>query len=404
MAWPTESGKDGEPRSDGRGALADERPSSRRVTIMPSRPGTPDLYALAAQLAGEAADRGTFAVGGVLADERGRVIARARNAVVAGGRLRDPTAHVERQLIDWFFAAGPRDVSPSALTIVSSLEPCMMCAGSILRSGFKSVALTDDDFAGVGLRRGLPTLSPSLRERARSSLGSAAVEGGRAFVGAVAEPFRRPASEADFEAARHAFETTCEAVRRRIAAGTGSGARAAADAAPSDVVEVALEPEAAARWIADGPSHRVQDLPIVAERLAGDRSVAALADDAGRLLYVAAGATSRSPIRTAVMECVRGFTRDRSRLERVMGCELAPSALTLVMMGEIAREEEAVIAFGAAGSFVESPLATGRPPFVQLVGASASYAGRLAELLASFPPFYRDFVGLRVGLAPAPSV
>src|SRR5262245_39218321 len=133
-----------------------------------------DVYETVARLAVEAARLGTFGVGGLLADDAGRVVAMARNAVVVGGRVHDPTAHVERQLIDWYFATGRRDVPPSALTIVTSLEPCMMCAGSILRAGFKCVSLADDEAAGVGIRRGMTTLSSSLRARAHDGFGSAA--------------------------------------------------------------------------------------------------------------------------------------------------------------------------------------------------------------------------------------
>ena len=358
-----------------------------------------DLYSIVARLAVEAAERGTFGVGGVLAGASGRILATARNAVIAGGRVEDPTAHAERQLVDWWFAAGPRDVAPGALTIVSSLEPCMMCAGSILRAGFNCVALTDDDAAGVGIRRGMPTLPPALQARARGSFGSAAVRGRRAFVGSAADSFRAEASAADFEAATDAFDATREGVRQ-ITSGAGSRSRAAASARTSEVV-VELDVDRDAVWIADRSSRGVQDFLRLAERLRGDGSAAGLADETGRLVYVAAGRTSRSPIRTAVMECVRGFVRDRERVERSVGRELTPPHLRLLVAGEPRDDEEAIIALGAAGSFVEAPLDRGRAPYVQLVGDAASHAGRPGEMLARYPPFYRDFVGLRVGAAPS---
>jgi cytosine deaminase len=360
----------------------------------PAASATADVFATVARLAGEAADHGTFGVGGVLADDAGRVVAEATNAVIARGRVDDPTAHVERQLVDWYFADGPRDVVPGALTIVTSLEPCMMCTGSILRAGFRCVALTDDEAAGVGIRRGLPTLSAPLRTRAQSCFGSAGVHGRRAFVGAGAERFRSAARTADFEAALRAFDTTWESVRS-ITAGTSGVAVVDAFA------DVPIEPDARSVWIADGATHDARDLSSIAAPLRGDGCAAGLADADGRLVYVAAGCTARSPIRTAVMECLRGFTRMRARVERGIAHEVAPSDLTLLVTGPFRSEEEAVIALGAAGSFVEAPLAPGRPPFVQLVGAAAEDVEWLAGVLARFPTFYRDFVGLRVGVAPA---
>jgi cytosine deaminase len=357
-----------------------------------------DVYAIVAGLALDAARQGTFGVGGVLAAADGRIVARARNAVVAGGRVQDPTAHVERQLIDWYFGTAPHDLPPSALTIVSSLEPCMMCAGSILRAGFKCVALIDDDDAGVGIRRGMPTLPPSLQPRARAAFGSAAVRGRRAFAGSGAEPFRREASDADFEATMDAFDTTRKGVRR-ITAGGGLGSRVTAGTTPADVVSVVLDVDRDAVWSADGSARGAQDFALIAERLRGDGTAAGVVDETGRLVFVAAGRTSRSPIRTAVMECVRGVVRERPRLEHALGRALPPSDLRLLVAGAPRDEEEAIIALGAAGSFVEAPLDPEGAPFVQVVGGGASHVEWLARTLGRFPSFYRDFVGLRVGPA-----
>jgi hypothetical protein len=274
-----------------------------------------------------------------------------------------------------------------------------MCAASILRAGFNCVALGDDDAAGVGIRYDMPTLPPSLQARARGVFGSAAVLGRRAFIGAGGARFRKAAKATDFETAMNAFDASHERVRR-ITAGAGAGSP---DVAPSGGPSLVLDVDPDAVWMADGPARGVRDFLSVAERLRHDGSTAALVDGAGRLLYAAGGCTSRSPIRTAVMECVRGFVRDRAHLERAIGSALPPSDLTLLIAGKIEREEEAILALGAAGSFVEAPLEPGRAPFVQLVGSASPYAEWLVELLDRFPPFYRDFVGLRVGVAP-PSV
>src|SRR5262249_26500490 len=104
----------------------------------------------AVELAEQASKEGTFGGGGLLVDRARRVIAQAKKAGIRDGHVADPTAHVERQLIDWYAARGDRALpAASELTIVSSLDPCAMCAGAILRSGMKVIAVAEDLKSGV---------------------------------------------------------------------------------------------------------------------------------------------------------------------------------------------------------------------------------------------------------------
>jgi tRNA(adenine34) deaminase len=72
-------------------------------------------------------DQDEVPVGAVILDEEGRILARARNRVLAD---RDPTAHAEmiairqaaRALGGWRL---------TGLTLVVTLEPCTMCAGAV---------------------------------------------------------------------------------------------------------------------------------------------------------------------------------------------------------------------------------------------------------------------------------
>ncbi|CAN0301824.1 unnamed protein product, partial [Phaeothamnion confervicola] len=57
----------------------------------------------AVEAAREAAATGTFGVGGVLVGPQGEVLAVSRNHVICQGAVADPTAHGERQLVDWYF-------------------------------------------------------------------------------------------------------------------------------------------------------------------------------------------------------------------------------------------------------------------------------------------------------------
>src|SRR5262245_63279498 len=113
-----------------------------------------EAAARAVALAEEAGKQGTFAVGGLLVDDSGQIVAEATNTVIRDNRLSDPSAHVERQLIDWVFRerSRGRPLSPRKLTIVSSLDPCAMCAGAILRSGMPAAIVAEDNYAGVHFR------------------------------------------------------------------------------------------------------------------------------------------------------------------------------------------------------------------------------------------------------------
>ena len=108
------------------------------------------------ELARAANRAGTFAVAGLLVDHKGSILKEVHNNVVRNGRVYDPTAHGERQLISWYYQtleSGTSLPAPSELTIITSLDPCLMCTGAILRSGINVVVIAYDDIGGVNWNR-----------------------------------------------------------------------------------------------------------------------------------------------------------------------------------------------------------------------------------------------------------
>ncbi len=102
---------------------------------------------MAAAQAIAARTQGTYGVGGVLLDQQGNVLKALQNNVVCDGLIFDPTAHGERQLIDWYFAEAARGRElppPHEVTVVTSLDPCAMCTGAILTAGFNVVVAATD--------------------------------------------------------------------------------------------------------------------------------------------------------------------------------------------------------------------------------------------------------------------
>ena len=140
----------------------------------------------------EASLQNTFAVGGILLDNRtGTVLCALHNNVLEIFehsklfRLHDPTAHGERQLVDWYFKNRKRLnlPDPGKLTVITTLDPCAMCAGALLTAGFNVGVSAIDNYAGINYNGSFdfPSVPSKWRSVAQSSF---------AYYG-VAAPVRR---------------------------------------------------------------------------------------------------------------------------------------------------------------------------------------------------------------------
>jgi cytosine deaminase len=95
------------------------------------------MHALMAAARAEAEQswrEGGVPVGAVLATETGTIVARGHNQRLQSG---DPTSHGETQCIR---NAGRRRDWPE-LTLVTTLSPCPMCAGTAVLLGFRRVLI-----------------------------------------------------------------------------------------------------------------------------------------------------------------------------------------------------------------------------------------------------------------------
>jgi tRNA(Arg) A34 adenosine deaminase TadA len=290
---------------------------------------TIDIQAAVALAAGEAIaakSQGTFGVGGVLLDQYGNVLKSVPNNVVRDGLVFDPTAHGERQLIDWYFAerAKGRNLPlPHEVTLVTSLDPCAMCGGAILAAGFNVVVAAYDPDAGVNHDRSatFPSLPPSLRDAAAATFSYPAVLGfseyAREGSGAAPKSFfiGKTIAEPTQALCSLAIEATSEKVQAFISA----------DVAPEllmDPATLAPSHHAIVRKLKSAVSdalayrcapHRPDAglAPFLREameqdvRNGGQGDCAALLDSFGNLLLCVPGRASQSAICTAFMECTR---------------------------------------------------------------------------------------------------
>ena len=113
------------------------------------------------QLAATAAELGTYAVGAVLLDDNGEVLAEGHNKTFVDGFRSD--LHAEMVVLTKFETEHQMAQNPGTLTLISSLEPCPMCMARLIYSGIGSIRyICDDPHGGMVSRKSL--LPPKLQE------------------------------------------------------------------------------------------------------------------------------------------------------------------------------------------------------------------------------------------------
>lgn len=384
------------------------------------------LVALA--MARSAAAAQTFAVGGAIVENAtGRVVFALQNRVMRtlGSDLgtlsgtaytADPTAHGERQLTYWYFAnrAALALPDPSELTIVTSLDPCAMCAGSLTAAGFHTGVVALDDFAGVNYdsRTEFPGYPSSIRDALLDTFGYYAIDGGRTFAGASDTLFAATAVGQDTaDGCTSVFTDSVEAVR---AASSGSGldpsdpANRMTDPARSSIrgpVTLAF-PDAFTIRLADyrRPDRDLKGyLAGLVRRTPKARNAVAFVDYYGNLLMASADRFDINPLATAFMTATQMYARMRFQLvndpitspaaqQSLSGPRYgtfvflhAPDGVTPLGLKDL----------GAYGSSMEGPIPVTAPSNLQYYeDPLAGTVDDLETTIAAMPPFYRELVAI----------
>jgi tRNA(Arg) A34 adenosine deaminase TadA len=346
----------------------------------------------AAELAFSAMQKGTYGVGGLLVDNKTlEIVHTQENAVIVDGILTDSTAHVKRQTVDWYFrrqAENSNLPDPKDLTIVSSLDPCMMCAGSILASGFNVVSLSMDKFGGV-VGNGptmFETLPVDLAQRARETFSYFGIQGSREYIGYSNDVFNN-------------IELPVETAQMSDLAFSQSLAKAGEVRQQGQSSEISCDiKELEAKCVKYGvlsTSEKSKELePLLIQTAGGLRQDDYNCDSAvlilpnGEKLMARSSQFDMSPIMTPVFRLVRDYVglqktlkiENKGELPHIQHCQI-------VMLHGFGRQAHDIATIAAYASTLQNDAPdTNKNPLTFLNARQSQKS--LAEMLSRFPPIY----------------
>ena len=291
------------------------------------------LATLALWTAQRGADAGSYGIGGALVESAtGRVLQTMPNRVfrtLSGGGtfVEDPTAHGERQLMSWYLAQRETLglLDPGALTVVTTLDPCLMCASSLLTAGVNVGVVAIDDYSGINYDSSgsFSDLPEPLRSQALATFGYYTVEGGRAFQGSQSIAYADESVTQDtLDASASLYSTSADTVR---------SARRESGVAPSELSDPSTNPaaidvirafqvtcpEAFTVKVRDArlPDRRVYDVLVdVVRRNPGATNAVAYLDPFGNLVTAQADQQQVNRLSTAFALCTRAYAQTRYAL------------------------------------------------------------------------------------------
>lgn len=383
-----------------------------------------DAVFAAADQAVAADCQGTFSVGGVMLDNNGNVLNAIHNNVVVDGMTSDPTAHGERQLIDWYYeqrAQNPDLPKPEDITIVTSLDPCCMCSGAILNGGFKVVSGAFDTESGIDYNTlaNFPSLAPDLAVQAQQTFSypevAASTLGDNCFsrsaTSAAVPAFFTDGLTIDNQTqalCSSVFEATLGSVQDKISI----------DVDPTDLVDLKLlSPDSdivlALRNVYPqaldytAPTRGAPDEGLGAYLISaaqqdllngGSGSSVALLDYFGNLLICLPGNEAVSPIQTPFMMVTRAYAQLRHQLYALYGATILnylchPKYGTFVVTLGQDKGTSSLIDLGAYGSTMEEALPADNLNSLQYVVPTISQSD-LTAYCQNLPPLYSHDIGV----------
>jgi cytosine deaminase len=323
-------------------------------------------------------------------------------------------------LVDWYYEnVAPLNLPPpNQLTVVTTLDPCAMCAGSLLTAGFNVAVSAIDDYAGINYNSQFtfPSLPPQIRQQAQDTWGYYAIAApvSRAYQGSNSPVFAdQTIDSAAYFLCSSIFSASVNTVRD---ASNNSGLPPDQLQNPANLPAnskvrqalTALSPFALTVQSANPRDPGAELAPPLLKTAQPNPNTpvfnsVALIDPFGNLLVCLGGAENLSPIRTAFMETTRSYAVMRWTLmndpDPAVRAEAGqylthPKYGTFVFLyAPDPTTPQAVMTFGAYGSTMEGPVPQSYPSnlqYVLLPGNTTAQA--LSTLAQNLPPFYTQSV------------
>jgi len=366
-----------------------------------------------------AAEQGTFPVGGcIIENATGRVVQAMHNNVLKPLAdsdktfTYDPTAHGERQLVYWYYANKDKLglPGPSELTVVTSLDPCAMCTGTLLTAGFNVGVVAIDDFAGINFN----DVPPALRGLAELKFGyDACGEKGqdpgtyvRKYVGGPDVVFRETAVSAQrLVGCSDIFQASLDKVR------TTSSESGLPPSGLSDPAKLPDNSPVKTRFrsVYDGafrsktPKSRLPGaqfyelLTLVKDSAPEAKNAVALLDPFGNVILCLADRFDLSPVHTAFMNVTQsyaitrhGLMDDKDTRQSATEYLTHPKYGTFVFLyAPNPKDSTTIMTLGAYGSTMEGPVPQIFPANFQYYNPPLE--GTVEEfrsVIMGLPPFY----------------
>lgn len=329
----------------------------------------------------------------------------------------DPTAHGERQLTYWYYQNREKLGLPSAndITLVTSLDPCAMCTGTVLEAGFNVGVFAIDPFAGINYNSSgsFADLPEPLRTQATRRFGYYGAQGGRAYVGGPMVAFSGTlANQSTIDDCYNTYKAGADKV---LASRKDSGID------PSQLTDPANNPQATAvveaykKACAQAFSIKLEDyrkpnkelrnlLTKLRDSTPGSTSAAALIDPFGNLVSAFADSQKTNPAATALQNVIQTYAQTRFNLMNSTSThDIAAKTLTSEKFGTFVflnapspRVATGFADLGAYGSAMGGkPPVPSPSPFQYYQPPLRGTIAELNQVIKNMPPLYSQSVQIQ---------